>query len=140
MNVVRFRDDRASFVGGATAKARSQSRDHGGLDLRIRISTEKLRVTARDAQNATKMIYVVRHVRMLQDLVEKQMISVFQVDGRLNPADALSKWLEACHRAHHMMFLMGDPRGAIKACQDTTMYRSFKPKRLVPAPTATGSP
>ena len=95
---------------------------------------------ARDAQNATKMIYVVRHVRMLQDLVEKRLISVFQVDGRLNPVDALSKWLEAVHRAHHQMFLMGNARGAIQAWQNTTMYRTFKPKKLVPAPAATGSP
>ena len=41
-------------------------------------------------------------------------VGTFQVDGRLNPVDALSKWLEVAERIRHYLFLMGQPAKALQ--------------------------
>ena len=89
---------------------------------------------ARDAATATKMVYIIRHVRHLQGLESQGEIRVFQIDGRLNPADALTKWLETGLRMRHYAFLMGDPVRARALWEASPEFKHWVPKRLVPVP------
>ena len=93
---------------------------------------------ARDATNATRMTYVINHVRMLQQLEEDGETRAFQVDGALNPADCLATWREPALRARHYAFLMGNPAKARQLWVASTEYKNYKPKKIyaVPVPPA----
>ena len=90
---------------------------------------------SKDATSATRQTYIIRHVRFLQQAVEMEHVGTFQVDGRLNPVDALSKWLEVAERIRHYLFLMGQPAKALQVWRDSKAFKQYKPKRIVPVPT-----
>ena len=87
---------------------------------------------ARDAMATTRMLYVIRHVRMLQQAEYDGEITTFQVDGVLNPTDALTKWLQARTRVHHNLFLAGYPEAARRVWQASKAFATFKPKKITP--------
>ena len=89
---------------------------------------------ARDALAVTRMLYVIRHVRMIQQVEYDGEVRTFQVDGALNPADALTKWLEASTRTRHYLFLMGHPEAARKAWRASKAFQTWKPKKIEPVP------
>ena len=89
---------------------------------------------ARDAMATTRMLYVIRHVRMLQQAEYDGEITTFQVDGVLNPTDALTKWLQARTRVHHNLFLAGYPEAARRVWQASKAFATFKPKKITPVP------
>ena len=49
---------------------------------------------ARDASSMKKVSYVARRVRLLQELVERKVISMVKVSGLANPSDMLTKHLQ----------------------------------------------
>ena len=54
---------------------------------------------------------------------------------RLNPADVLSKWLPTVDRKRHYMFLFGQPIKAREIWRASKGFKTFKPKKIVPAAT-----
>ena len=89
---------------------------------------------ARDATTVTKMTYVIRHVRFIQQTQHQDETKVYQVDGKLNPVDTLSKWLDACDRVRHYLFLMGKPTEARTMWRLSKAFASYKAKRIVAVP------
>ena len=85
----------------------------------------------------TKMMYIIRHVRFLQQCREREEATMEQIDTRLHPADALNKWLDSSVRMRHYYFLMGYPDKARELWLNSSEYKNYKPKRIVPQPTAT---
>ena len=73
-------------------------------------------------------------IAMTSALRTRNQIVVFQVDGKLNPADALTKWLASTARARHYLFLTGYPAKALKQWLDSREYKMFKPVKISPAP------
>ena len=57
-----------------------------------------------------------------------------QVDGVLNPTDALTKWLQARTRVHHNLFLAGYPEAARRVWMASKAFATFKPKKITPVP------
>ena len=51
-------------------------------------------MVARDASSVKRLAYVARRVRLLQELEARHIIRVLDVDGKVNPADMLTKHLE----------------------------------------------
>ena len=84
----------------------------------------------------TKMAFVIRHVRFIQQLEEAGVIQTFQIDGRLNPSDAFTKWLDSVQRRMHYSFMMGYPLRAKAIWEKSRWSQNYKPKRIVPVPTA----
>ena len=89
---------------------------------------------ARDAAATTRMIYIIRHIRLIQQIEHDGEIKTFQVDGRLNPADAFTKWLDSNTRTRHYLFLMGYPKQARDVWMHSKAYKTFVPKKLTPVP------
>ena len=50
-------------------------------------------LVAKDASSAKHMPFVVRRVRLLQELRDRGTVDVLSVPGKANPADALTKYL-----------------------------------------------
>ena len=90
---------------------------------------------ARDAKGTTKMIHVIKHIRFLQDVctVDEPVIKIFQIDGELNPTDCLATWRDSTTRKRHYAFLMGKPELARKLWRESQRFKSYKPKKIVPA-------
>ena len=89
---------------------------------------------AKDTAPTTSMVYIIRHVRLLQQMVERGEIAVFQVDGRLNPSDAFTKYLDKISRKMHYLFMMGKHREAREFWRSSSHFKNFKPKKIVPVP------
>ena len=67
-------------------------------------------------------------------MVESGEIAVFQVDGRLNPSDAFTKHLDKLSRKMHYLFLMGQPEEARRVWLSSSVYKTYKPKKITPVP------
>ena len=78
------------------------------------------------------MIYVIRHVRFVQQAQEHGEVLVSQVDGRINPTDGLTKWLAKDTKKRDFAFLMGFPELAYKVWILSNVFRQFKPRKIVP--------
>ena len=78
------------------------------------------------------MTYVVRHIRFIQEANDSAQVATVQVDGELNPTDALTKWLPPGDRARHYAFLMGDQSKANRLWRESSKFRNYKPKLIVP--------
>ena len=89
---------------------------------------------AKDATGTTSLIYIIRHCRFVQQAHEAGEILTTQVDGRINPTDGLTKWLSRDTRKRDNMFLMGFPVEAYKLWVSSKMFKSFKPRKIVPPP------
>jgi hypothetical protein len=89
---------------------------------------------ARDAAGATRMNYVINHVRMLQQLETSGETRAFQVDRALNPADVLASWRDAQSRARHYTLLMGNPAKARRMWIESATYKQWRPAKIVPVP------
>ena len=75
---------------------------------------------ARDAGTVTRMTYVIKHVRFLQELCEGADAELLakQCDTALNFTDPLSKYTDAATRVRHFLFMMGYPEKAIERWQE----------------------
>ena len=97
---------------------------------------------AKDGANTTSLIYIIRHVRFVQQGQEEGEFYVAQMDGRINPTDGLTKWLPRDTRRRDYMFLMGYPVEAYKFWIQSKVFKSFVPRKInpPPAPPAVVSP
>jgi hypothetical protein len=88
---------------------------------------------ARDAKGTKKMIHVIKHIRFLQDVctVDESVIKIFQLDGELNPTDALATWRDSTTRKRHYAFLMRKPELARKLWRESQRFKTYKPKKIV---------
>ena len=84
--------------------------------------------------SATSMTYIIRHVRFLQQCVQEEEIACFQMDGMLNPVDALTKWLVTAERKRHYAFLNGYHMEALELWLASSQYRAWKPKKIEAVP------
>ena len=87
---------------------------------------------ARDAASATSMIYIMRHVRFIQQVEHDGETRAHQIEGELNPPDALTKWLAGPDRRRHYLFMMGYPDEARAMWESSTKYKNYKPKKIIP--------
>ena len=87
---------------------------------------------SRDAASATSMVYIIRHVRFLQQADYDKVIKVFQVDGELNPVDPFTKFRPKQDFKRHMAFLMGNPELALVLWRSSTRYKTHRYKKIVP--------
>ena len=87
---------------------------------------------SRDAMSTSAMTYIMRHVRFLQQAVYDDVVKVFQVDGELNPTDALTKYLPKPAWQRHLAFLMGYPEVALQLWRQDKKYESHRYKKIVP--------
>jgi hypothetical protein len=78
--------------------------------------------------SVTSMVYIIRHVRFLQQSSQEEEITCYQIDGTINPADPLTKWLMAAIRQRHYLFLMGFPKEALEMWLASTDFKKWKPK------------
>ena len=51
-------------------------------------------MVTRDASSVKRLAYVARRVRLLQELEARRVIRILDIDGKVNPADALTKHLD----------------------------------------------
>lgn len=88
---------------------------------------------ARDATglHATAMVYIVRHVRFIQQATFEQEIAAYQVDGVLNPTDVLTKYVARDDFRRHQAFLMGYPARALELWRSSSKYLHHKKKRII---------
>ena len=89
---------------------------------------------AKDATGTTSLIYIIRHVRFVQQAQEHGEIKVEQVDGRINPTDGLTKWVPTATSKRDNMFLMGYAQEAYKFWVASKVFQQFKPRKIVPPP------
>jgi hypothetical protein len=70
---------------------------------------------AADEMSAKNLPYIIKHLRILQESEERGDIKMYKVPGHLNPADALTKFIEKepTARVRHMMYLMGHYQEAL---------------------------
>jgi hypothetical protein len=70
---------------------------------------------AADEMSAKNLPYIIKHLRILQESEEMGKVKLYKVPGHLNPADALTKYIEKepTARVRHMMFLMGHHQDAL---------------------------
>ena len=87
---------------------------------------------AKDAADAVKMAFVIRHVRFIQQAQEMKLTRYFQIDGLLNPVDPLTKWKDTLSKKRDFLFLMGKPHLARKVWRESKAFQAFKPKKIVP--------
>jgi hypothetical protein len=87
---------------------------------------------ARDATGTTSLIYIIRHVRFVQQAQEDGEVIVSQVDGRINPTDGLTKWLPRDTKKRDFAFLMGFPEAAYKTWIESKVFTQFTPRKIVP--------
>ena len=80
------------------------------------------------------MTYIIRHVRFIQSVSAAELVKVFQMDGRLNPTDAFTKWLPHSTRTMFYTFMRGDPQRAYDMWVKSAKFKQFKPKKIVPEP------
>ena len=91
---------------------------------------------AKDATGTTSLIYIIRHVRFVQQGQEEGEFYIAQMDGclKLNPTDGLTKWLPRDTRKRDNLFLMGFPVEAYKTWISSKLFKSFVPRKIVPPP------
>ena len=87
---------------------------------------------SRDAASASSMVYIMRHVRFLQQSEYDQNTRTYQMEGELNPTDPLTKYKPKADYKRHMAFLMGYPELALQLWRSSTRYQSYKHKKIVP--------
>jgi hypothetical protein len=87
---------------------------------------------ARDATGTTSLIYIIRHVRFVQQAQEDGEVRVSQVDGRLNPTDGLTKWLAKDTKKRDFAFLMGFPEAAYQTWIESKVFKQFTPRKIAP--------
>jgi len=51
-------------------------------------------LAANDASSIKRLAYIARRVRFLQELVTRKIVVLLNIDGKQNPADALTKHIE----------------------------------------------
>jgi hypothetical protein len=51
-------------------------------------------MVSKDATSIKRLAYIARRVRFLQELVERAIVTMLNVSGKVNPADALTKHVE----------------------------------------------
>ena len=51
-------------------------------------------MVARDASSVSRLAYITRRVRLLQELGAFGVVKLFNIPGKRNPADMLTKWLK----------------------------------------------
>ena len=78
------------------------------------------------------MVYIIRHVRFIQQAEFDREIKVYQVDGWLNPTDPFTKYMPGTDKRRHYLFLMGFPAAARRMWLDSAKFKTWKPKKLVP--------
>ena len=90
---------------------------------------------SKDAMGTTKMTYIIRHVRFLQEIAhEPAHVLVVQMEGILNPTDALTTWRDSNTRMRHYAFLRGQPELARRLWRESAKYKTYKPKKMAPPP------
>jgi hypothetical protein len=89
---------------------------------------------AKDATGTTSLIYIIRHVRFVQQAQEHGEIKVEQVDGRINPTDGLTKWVPTATSKRDNMFLMGFAQEAYKLWILSKVFQQFVPRKIVAPP------
>ena len=87
---------------------------------------------SRDAASTTSMVYIIRHVRFIQQAVYDKEVRVFQVDGELNPPDALTKHKSSSDYKRHMAVMMGFPQLALQIWRTSPKYLKHRAKKIVP--------
>ena len=89
---------------------------------------------AKDAADVTKMAFVIRHVRFIQQGQEMELTAVHQVDTALLPVDVFTKWMDKSTRMRHYLFMRGFPHEARAMWRASAAFKQWKPKRIVPVP------
>ena len=87
---------------------------------------------SREAASTSSMTYIMRHVRFIQQASYDQMVKVYQIDGELNPPDALTKYKSKHDFQRHMAFIMGYPELALQLWRQCSKYKDYKYKKIVP--------
>ena len=59
--------------------------------VRLWCDNEAAVLAAKDASSIKRLAYIARRVRFLQELVVCNIIDILDIDGKENPADALTK-------------------------------------------------
>ena len=62
--------------------------------VRIWCDNEAAVLAANDASSIKRLAYIARRVRFLQELVTRKIVVLLNIDGKQNPADALTKHIE----------------------------------------------
>jgi hypothetical protein len=84
---------------------------------------------AKDATGTTSLIYIIRHVRFVQQAQEHGEIKVEQLDGRINPTDGLTKCVYEIYCRMSLQSAIGVGRAITSASVDTTAMR-FRTEEL----------
>ena len=66
----------------------------GHQTVRIWCDNEAAVLAANDASSIKRLAYIARRVRFLQELVTRNIVVLLNIDGKQNPADALTKHIE----------------------------------------------
>jgi hypothetical protein len=66
----------------------------GHQTVRIWCDNEAAVMAANDASSIKRLAYIARRVRFLQELVTRKIVVLLNIDGKQNPADALTKHIE----------------------------------------------
>jgi hypothetical protein len=84
---------------------------------------------ASDEMSAKNLPYIIKHLRILQESEERGNVKMYKVPGHLNPADALTKFIEKepTARIRHMMFLMGHYQEALALWEARAGKEKAKP-------------
>ena len=78
------------------------------------------------------MVYIIRHVRFIQQAEYDKAVKVYQIDGELNPVDPFTKYKPKADYKRHMAFLMGYPELAYQLWMASTKAKNYKYKKIVP--------
>ena len=78
------------------------------------------------------MVYIIRHVRFIQQAEYDREFKVYQIDGELNPPDALTKYKTKPDFKRHMAFMMGYPELALQLWKAAQVTKKHNPKKIVP--------
>ena len=66
----------------------------GHQTVRVWCDNEAAVMAANDASSIKRLAYIARRVRFLQELVTRKIVVLLNIDGKQNPADALTKHIE----------------------------------------------
>ena len=66
----------------------------GNDPVRMWCDNEAAVMVSKDATSIKRLAYIARRVRFLQELVERAIVTMLNVSGKVNPADALTKHVE----------------------------------------------
>ena len=80
------------------------------------------------------MDYVIKHVRFLQEVHATDELTVFQIDGKLNPPDAFTKHLDSSTRQRYYLFMSGYPQKALELWRESKAFKTYTPATIVPIP------